>query len=275
MYWSQNIVVFILFPYLLPSVPLVALDCWPKEKFRCVLEYILLSACDIGLDEIQDALKMFVKQTFRYPSYKPSLDKDLCFLADMSQRYFFEQLISTNPEVYCLYGCSFLIENKLDIHQNNGAILKYASRCGYKDVVDLLLKHKANVHVDFEYPLRYSSAKGHMNIVALLLQHKADIHENNFALGWASHYGHIGVVDLLLQQKANVHAYNNNAIVLASQNGHTNVVDLLLQHKADASSDNPLRWAVRNGHEDTVDLLIEHKADVRTLDVLESASFHG
>jgi ankyrin repeat protein len=306
MHWSQDIVVSILFPYLLPSLPIFTRDCWPKEKFKGVLEYLLMLFCNIDPKEIQDALKMFIKQVFLISSSETSLDNDISFLADISQRSSFEILLNTGSEAHCLYGCSFLIEHKADIHENNDFILTHSSCSGYKHVVALLLKHKANIHANYDFSLRFSSCNGHKDTVALLLEHKADIHAmNNNALRnaivngrkdvvallleykantesymlAATETNHPEIVVLLLQHKADIHALKNNAIKSAVKNGHRDIVGLLIEHKANVHKlgKNSIRSAIKNGHTDTVALLIENRVNLDMVDnrILQSATFNG
>jgi hypothetical protein len=173
MYWLQDVIVFILFPYLLPSPspsPSPLYDCLPRKEFKPILEYLLMSFCNLGLEETQDTLKMFIK-TLLPSSHKTSLDDNLSFLGDITQQCSFQILSHARSEAHCLYGCSLLIENKANIHVDNDVILRRSSYSGYKDVVALLLKHKADVHAECEYSLRFSSYFGYKDIVALLLQH--------------------------------------------------------------------------------------------------------
>jgi hypothetical protein len=83
--WSCDVVIFTLFPYLLPSVPIVKEECWSK-KFRRVLEYLLMSFCGFCFKKKQKCeLMRFLKQIFPAPSYKPSLC-DLHFVRTIFER---------------------------------------------------------------------------------------------------------------------------------------------------------------------------------------------
>jgi hypothetical protein len=234
-HWSQDVAVFALFPYLLPSLPVCKNEFWSKDGIRSILEELLQFYCHTPMEKMQKLLEAFVTGVLSISSnYNKNYDCDLSFLADIEKRCSFKKFSYWESSVHSLYACTFLIENKVNIHEDN------------------------------EYALRYASTKGHKDTVALLLEHKANVHAGDYAHILASNNGCTAIVALLLEHKADVHVYDDYALMLASSNGHKDVVALLLEHKADvhAANDRALRLANRNGHVDTVALLLEHKADV-------------
>jgi hypothetical protein len=265
MYWSQDLVTYILFPYLLPSLSIHEQDCWPEDEFKAVLEYFLISFCNIGSEKTQNVLETFVRRTFLIPNsscYTADLNDDLSFLANIQNRDSFKKIGKWKTGAHYLYASSFLIENKAVYSQDT---LTLAIWNNYKEVVALLLKSKANVHIDNDDTIRRASKFGDRDIAAVLIEHKANIHaENDEAFIWASIYGHSDVVALLLLNKANVHVNNDEAIMHASKLGYKSIVVLLLAYNANVNSpDNcALRSAIRYGHRDIVDLLLEHKAEI-------------
>jgi ankyrin repeat protein len=117
--------------------------------------------------------------------------------------------------VYSFYACSFLIQHKIDIHQEDGCALKSASLYGHRDTVYLLLQSRADVHTKNHYALQWSSQLGHKEIICLLLEYKADIHANDdCALRSASEGGRTDVVALLLKHKADVHAQDTKPMFM-------------------------------------------------------------
>jgi ankyrin repeat protein len=231
MFWSQNVTIYILFSYLLPSLPVHEQDCWSEKGFQSVLEYLMTTLCNISPPQTQESLKRFVMKIFCISHDNVSLDEDLFFLGDIQKRCFFTLIDQWESSVHSLYASSILIEHKADIHAENNYALRWASKCGYKDTVVLLLEHRANIHADEDHALR-----------------------------WASEFGHKDVVALLLENKANAHVYNNAAILWASRNGHTDTVALLLKYKPDIHRNftMALEWAIENGQVETADLLLRH-----------------
>jgi hypothetical protein len=203
MYWSQDVIISILFPYLLPSLPVCEQDCWIGKEFRFILQHLLKSLCNVS--EIQSLLEIFVRRTFSDSSHKVNLDDDLCFLSNITSRSSFDRFYF-DSEDRSLYACSVLIESKADIHAN----------C-----------------MLFEQACR----KGYTKIVALLLEKKIDANTSNLALAWACHNNQKDIASLLLQHKADVHAYSNSAIRLALSEDHKDIVNLLVKHKANINVD--------------------------------------
>jgi hypothetical protein len=239
MHWLQDLVLSVLFPYLLPSLPVYEEDGWPANQFRSILEYLLISLCHINSEDTRDVLETFIRRTFSILRHEISLDNDLEFLANIQKRSTFGRHYKFKSEAYSFYATSFLIENKADIHFENDYALRDGCKIGHTRTVALLLEQKADIHVSNDYGIRLASKHGHKDIVALLIQHKADIHaEDNDAVRLASGYGHKDVVALLLEHKADLHAEDGFAVRSASSNGHTDVVALLLEHKADVHAKN-------------------------------------
>jgi ankyrin repeat protein len=256
----RDVVVCILFPYLLPSLPIYKDECWSKD-IRGVLEELLTFYCDIDLNKIQELLETFVKRMLHISSFQDrNLDDDLHFLTDIKNKTSFKTF-NWKSSVYSLYMCNFLIENKLSINRERDHALRWCSKCGHQDTVALLLQHKADVHASDEYALRWASKHGYKDVVELLLQHKADVHaRNDHAFRSASYFGFNDTVALLLEHKADVHADNDFAIRDASYNGFNDTIALLLDYKANIHVNNGivLRSAIQQGHTDTVALLVEN-----------------
>jgi hypothetical protein len=203
MAWSTDVIVSVLFPYLLPSFPVCKIECWVKEDIRLIFEKLLMFYCSIPAEKTRKLLETFVRRVLSTSSYKTDLDNDLYFLADIEERSSFINFKKWKSNVYSLYACTFLIKHKVDIHEGNDCALVFASIKGDKDVVALLLEHKANVHVDRGHALMWAIVYGYKDTVALLLEHNANVNaDNDRALMWAIGYGHTDMVALLLEHKA-------------------------------------------------------------------------
>jgi hypothetical protein len=206
MSWSQDVIISVLFPFILPSLPVYKNECWSNKDMRQILEDLLMCLCNISMKRTQKLLAAFTRRMLSTSDNERYLNDELCFLADIEKRQSFYQFDLWRSDVYSRYACSFLIEHKANLHEKNDYVLRLASRKGYKDTVSLLLEHKAAIHVN-DSALLLASEEGHKDIVALLIQHKADVRaENSFAFRKASEWGHKDVVTLLLEHKANVHA---------------------------------------------------------------------
>jgi hypothetical protein len=212
MSWPQDIVISILFPYLLPSLPVCKNEIWSKQNVRAVLGHLLVSFCNVA--ETQELLKTFTGRMLCSSNSKRDLEQDLHFLVDIESRCSFTKLYDgpsgMNPScklsVHSLFACSFLIQYKIDIHQDNDIALRCASEYGYKDTVSLLIEHKAYVHAKDDCALRWASGCGHTEVVALLIEHKADVHaKHDDSLRWAKLNGHKDVVNLLFEQEKTDH----------------------------------------------------------------------
>jgi ankyrin repeat protein len=295
MYWSQDIVTFLLFPYILPSLSCEE-NCWKEKKFRKILEFLLMFLCDIRLGKTRKPLETFVKRTFMpfTTSYNVNLNDDLRFLGNIQKGSTFETIRCWNSEVHFLYISYMLLKKDYNVNIRCDNAIRMASIHGYKDVVSLILaynNHKyyhyydealqgasSNGHtevvsmlienkanVNSKKALRDASANDHKDVVSMLIKNGADVHaDQDCALRHASTCGSTNAVAVLLANKANPHAYNNYAIQWAAFHGHTSVVVLLLEHKADLHANN--NFAIRNtialGHTSVVALLLEHKANL-------------
>jgi ankyrin repeat protein len=208
MSWSQDVVVSVLFPYLLPSLPVCKSECWSRRHIRSIFEELLLFYCGVPVKRIRELLKIFIARVLSISSINNrNLDRDLYFLADIERRCSFTKLDEWRSSTYSLYACSFLIENKVDIHEKSDCALRLASENGYEDVVALLIQHKAAVHACCDASVHWASYFGHKDTVALLLEHKANVHaQDDQAIQWASQNGYKDIVALLIQHKENIHA---------------------------------------------------------------------
>jgi tRNA G18 (ribose-2'-O)-methylase SpoU len=167
------------------------------------------------MERTNELLATFVRRVLRLsPNYKICIDLDLYFLADIENRSSFVKFDKWESRIHCVYTCSFLIEQKVNLDTEADVALQISSASGYKDVVALLLQYKANVHVVNDYALREASRNGHKDTVDLLLQYKANVHAvNDDALREASrNERHKDVVALLLEHKANFHGREHCAL---------------------------------------------------------------
>jgi hypothetical protein len=268
--WSQDIVVSILLPYLLPSFPVYKNESWSTKNMRRVFEELLMFHCHVPTEKTQDLLRTFIRRVLSISSscdinLDDHLDDHLDFLADIKKRCSFNIFYKWKSSVHSLYASTFLIEHRADVHEDDDYALRLASINGHKDTVTLLLQHNANLHAKEDQAFRHACSNGQEDTVALLLQHKANVHAmNNYALRWASRGGHKDIVALLLEHKADVHANDDEALRLESLYGCKDIVALLLEHKADvhANDDEALRSASRFGHKDTIALLLQHNAHI-------------
>jgi ankyrin repeat protein len=183
MSWSQDVVILVLFPYLVPSVPIYKNELWSKDDIRIVLEHLLLFYSSIPMEKIQKLLEAFVTRVLSISSrYNMNLDHDLSFLADIENRCSFTKIKQWRSSIYSLYACSFLIEHKFDIHEDDECALVRASENGHKGTVALLLEHKADIHTFNDQALQWATDEGHKDTAALLLEYKADVHAQYTAL---------------------------------------------------------------------------------------------
>lgn len=118
----QDLVVSVLFPYLLPSLP-VKKDSFPPNQFRPFLEGLLMLFCNVDLEKRRRLLETFVRQTFGMLCLSTNLDKDLCFLADMEKRSSFQQKDIWVSDLYSRYACLVLIQHRVDCCRNNNHAL--------------------------------------------------------------------------------------------------------------------------------------------------------
>ena len=127
----------------------------------------------------------------------------------------------------------YLIECGSDIHDYNDMALRWASKHGYYDIVDLLIRNGANIHALNDSALRSASINGHIDIVQLLINKGANLHANqDEALRRACRNGYISVVKILIENGADVRAKCDSAFRWASLNSHKDIVQLLSQNGA-------------------------------------------
>jgi len=146
---------------------------------------------------------------------------------------------------------TYLFFYLLDHNEPKYAVIIYKK---YKDYIDIA---KAN-----NYAIRWASKNGQTNVVELLLKDERvnPAADDNYAIQLASQNGHTEVVKLLLKDpRVNPAANENEAIGLASENGHTEIVKLLLKDPRVNSADDDnyaIRAASINGHVEVVKLLL-------------------
>jgi hypothetical protein len=153
----------------------------------------------------------------------PCLDGIICSIKDpknfMNKEYietwkFFltKNLIKPNIEQICMKNYTnvifSLVElNKLERNELNNA-LRWASRNGHTETVNLLLDRGADIHANNDGALRSASYHGHTETVKLLLDRGADIHaDNDSALHWASYNGHTETVKTIINNTNNLFAF--------------------------------------------------------------------
>src|ERR1700739_1322141 len=72
-----------------------------------------------------------------------------------------------------------LRSSTIDIDENNGEALRYASFYGHLNVVNRLIEAGANIHAENDRAIQWASSNGHINIVKRLIEAGADIRANN------------------------------------------------------------------------------------------------
>ncbi|KAJ5586737.1 uncharacterized protein N7459_002502 [Penicillium hispanicum] len=116
--------------------------------------------------------------------------------------------------------------------------LASATRCGYLDVMQILLEHGANPNQMDRHevtPFTLAMREGSPESIRLLLSHGADF-GNTLCLGrapitWAS-YGRLEIFKLLLEHGADVGQGNElyrNPLSEAVRSGHREIVDIILE----------------------------------------------
>jgi hypothetical protein len=146
MSWSQDVIVSVLFPYLLPSLPVFDQECWLPSEFQSLLEHLLVLLANDSLETTHLSLEMFIKRTFSAAFHVVNIRADLCFLANIRQRSSFDKLDSCKSDAHSLYASMLLIENKADVHVNDDFALIRAYEMGFGKTIDFLEKHKCDSH---------------------------------------------------------------------------------------------------------------------------------
>lgn len=166
----------------------------------------------------------------------------------------------------------------LDIHDDEDAALRMASKHGHASIVKLLLDHGADASAQDHAALCLACKVGHEEIVKLLISNgKSDIHaRNELPLNWAAEFGNTSIVKLLISPEllaelgnknsirpAEIHNGDDYALRWAASRGYTSTVKLLLENGANVNAENDyaLRHAVKYGHVSVVELLLKHGAD--------------
>ena len=181
----------------------------------------------------------------------------------------------------CVYGtmniisCLLMLPN-VDVNQVfkdtlGERPLYIACRCGYEDMVAMLLKYGAKPNIKNDRgstPLIVAAHNGFTKVVDLLIKGGADVNfctnSNLSALHYAVNAGHKEIVELLLAANADPKACDDNNLAplsFAVQTGNIALVELLIQAGADIDAVSkaerwPLAVAVYFGYTDIVRLLI-------------------
>jgi hypothetical protein len=91
-----------------------------------------------------------------------------------------------------------LIKEGANVHASDDRALRWASQCGYLDIVKCLIKNGANVHANNNTALQYASYAGHLNIIKCLVKNGANIHAGmDYALHLATTQGHQAIARYL------------------------------------------------------------------------------
>jgi hypothetical protein len=150
------------------------------------------------------------------------------------------------------------IERGADINDTAGVALRWASECGYLDIVERLVKYGADVHVLDDFALRYASGNGHLTVVEFLIKNGANVHaRDDNALYYAYYNQHLDVVEYLIKNGTDAHSENGNVLKWASANGHLDVVELLVKYNVNITG-SAIRLAYRHHHLHIVNYLIKH-----------------
>lgn len=201
-----------------------------------------------------------------------------------------------------------LIDGGADLHlkDKDGTLLHYATRCGNKDGVDLLLTRGLDVNAQDDSndtALYYAAAQGHQQIVELLLQSGANVNTrgylNRTAVESAMSGGHTEIVELLIAKGADVSPlhlaihmkdkakarnlieggadvnertpYGTTPLERAAYGGSKDIAELLMAKGADVNAKDNWNWtalhgAAERGYRDIVQLLLAKGADVSAKD---------
>lgn len=116
----------------------------------------------------------------------------------------------------------------------------------------LLNNKKIDINNNDGHPLRWASYCGRLDMVKYLLNNGADIHaKDDGAVIFAAKQNKVEVLSYLLKNKANIHAQNDEALKIAAEKGHHKMVEFLLDHGVTDRSSRTEAWerAKENKHE--------------------------
>jgi ankyrin repeat protein len=129
------------------------------------------------------------------------------------------------------------INQKYNVY-NDPSALVFAAKCGYNDIVKLLIDHKANIHA-FSYKAFLGAVK----------------------------YCSIDVVRYFLDHGADIHAHRDSAIIIAIQRRNADLARMLLDYGANVNAQfgRPMVFAYIDGFLDTIELLLDREAIVNMI----------
>jgi ankyrin repeat protein len=134
--------------------------------------------------------------------------------------------------------------------------LQIASARGFFDIVQLLLQNKANVHFENGTPLCVACQNGHLDVAKLLIQYNADIHtDNEYCLRASALNGHKKMVEFLLDCGALISIDNNQPLRNAVKADKIDIVEMLLDRGAYIDAGDILSWAYVKGNIEIINFL--------------------
>ena len=166
-----------------------------------------------------------------------------------------------------------------DLDKHCGSSLYYASLCGFRDLVALLISENPQ-HVTGQAdldptPLMAALSRGDLDIAELLYEAGADLglrnQHNTTLLHAASMQGSVDVANWLFNHGVSANSQQHNhetSLHLAEVNGHMSV------NVVDNNNQTPLHLASQNGHFDMVRELLLRGADVSAQDRSHRTPLH-
>jgi len=172
----------------------------------------------------------------------------------------------------------------------NGTPLHYATFCGLRDVVEVLVigSHDVNSrNCDYELtPLHLASREGRLDVARFLVEHGANVAAQDQCgstpLHEASERGHLDVARFLVEHGANAAARDEGGLTplhQASYRGRLNIARFLVEHGANAAAQDergstPLHRASDGDHLDVARFLVEHGANAAAPNERGSTPLH-
>ena len=162
-----------------------------------------------------------------------------------------------------------------NLYKQCGSPLYYASLCGFRDLVALLISENPQ-HVTDQAglsptPLVAALSGGHLDIADLLYDAGASLgprnHNNATLLHAASEVGLLNVANWLFNHSVSAKSQRDNhetSLHLAEANGHPR--KMMSVNAVDNDNRTPLHLASKNGHFDIVRELLLQGADIGTQD---------